>query len=790
MAVVDLVPVLARLVASARSDRDFRSRFWAWLDAEAEGPLGPLLSDMERLWAGIGAGPTLAQAQGALRRLDGLDHARRAEAILARVADVYGRRPDCDVVLVAGLRRPEGYSRFDRGRNTVFVALDHPAALADVDHFEVILAHELTHALRDPTPEVQVDYGGWSAMSHDDFVARYPFREHFVSEALATSFSERAYPGKQARRYVFFDEDDYAWCERNRRVIADRILEALRRGESYRTFYAEESVAPGSPDCCDYYLGFHLGRYLLAHHAPADLVGRPASALLGATLEPFLAEWLGANAAVAVATSPALEPVESVAATAEQPDAVLDLAALAPEARNFYRDLLVESTSWPEEALQDERDLAAGVAAAGLTYGDAPYDVLAFPLALAPEDERYLRWVAEGLLRLIERVVELYRSSPAVRAYFALPAVVEELACTEPGFRPLAQVARFDCHWNGRSAKFIELNTHGTAGLVLSERLSALYRELPLAGQLLERHPAEPLRPVEALAVALRAAWTQARGTDAPPPRVAIVDWASVPTRSEQVQLAEALAAHELPTRLVEPSALSWDGEALRGDGAPIDLVYRRFTTLDLAERAAALEPLIAAYRAGAVVLFGPFASDVAHSKRLFAFLTDERWRSAFGMEERALIDAHIPWTRLMRPGPALYHDRSHDLAQLAVAERERFVLKPTEGYEGRDVLLGIETPPDRWAGEVERRMGGPHVLQEYVPTPRRTVLVPGPEGVRAEGRYLHLGPYLMGGRLAGFLARLSVERVLSAVSTERVIPSLLLRGRWRAEWDAELSHP
>ena len=295
MAIVDLVSVLSRLVTEARSDRDFRSRFWAWLDRESEGPLGPLLLDMERLWAGIGSAPTLAQAQGMLRRVEGMDHPRRAEAVWRRVEEVTGRTLDCDVVLVAGLRRPEGYSRFHCGKNTVFVGLDHPASLADVDHFEVILAHELTHSLRDPLAEVQADYGGWTSMSHDDFVARYPFREHLLSESLATAVSERAYPGKPERRYVYFDEDDYVWCDRNRRLIADRIVEALRRGESYRTFYAEESVAPGSPDCCDYYLGFHFGRYLLASAPPEQVNGLTSSSSMTKSVSGLPAERLFAR---------------------------------------------------------------------------------------------------------------------------------------------------------------------------------------------------------------------------------------------------------------------------------------------------------------------------------------------------------------------------------------------------------------------------------------------------------------------------------------------------------------
>jgi hypothetical protein len=184
---------------------------------------------------------------------------------------------------------------------------------------------------------------------------------------------------------------------------------------------------------------------------------------------------------------------------------------------------------------------------------------------------------------------------------------------------------------------------------------------------------------------------------------------------------------------------------------------------------------LIDAARAQAMVTVSSWASDVAHSKRLFAFLTHERWQCRLSPAQRALIAAHVPWTRMFSPGKTQFEGSRHDLKKLALAERERFVLKPAEGYEGREVLLGAETPAAQWEAEVERRFGGDHVLQQRVRAPLRKLLLPQGRHVNEQLRWLHLGEFVIAGKLAGLIARVSRELVLTATSEERAIPSFVL---------------
>lgn len=768
---IDLTREYAELVRASRSTIEFKARFWAWLDAQRRGgPLAALLSDMERHWSTVGQAPSLSEARDVLRQISARDHGTRAVEIGRRFAEVTGILPEVDVHLLVGLGRPEGYSRFDLGRNTIFIGLDNPNALGQADHFELILSHELCHAVRDPTPAVLADYGGTSTMTHDDFVARHPFREHLVSESLATAVSERAHPGRPDRRYVYFDDDAIRWCERHRRKVVERILLALARSEPYRTFYAEGSVAPGSPDCCDYWMGLHLGRFALRQGSAGELLRLPASTFLERYLQPFVDEFLQGDSTASGAVVPAAEP-----RSAQPHQEALVGASLAATVRQAYDEHAALLAWRPGLAAELDAQLTEALRCDGLEYGGRPWVVHAFPLLLSADEERHVRWATDGLLRLIERIIDLYRTDPEVREFFAFPPHLEALCCLDPGFRPHVALGRFDSYWSGRRLRFLELNVNGAAGWVLSEALGERALELPGLGELLERHGARYSPLTSRILEGLLSAWRQARGDAAEPQHIAIVDWDDVATTSEQRRLAADFTRMGVSTRVVHPRELRFDGAALHGPDGPIDIVYRRLTTLDLIQRHGELGPLMAAAHAGAVVTVGSYGSDVAHSKRLFAFLTHERWQSRLSPAERALIDAHVPWTRMFVPGTTQFEGRRRDLRELALSERERFVLKPAEGFEGRDVLLGSEASPREWQDVVDRSFGRNYVLQELVHAPLRRLRLPVGDQAVEVSRWLHLGEFVIGGQLAGFLARVSEELVLSAESQERALPCLVL---------------
>lgn len=760
MPILNLLADLDGLVQRSPTEAEFRSAVKGWVESLKQGPVGLLLADMKQ-WSGrVGPGPSREKVSDLVRALDAASYTRRAETTIGRFAEVMGVRPAIDIVLVAGFGRPEGYSRFDRGRNTIFIGIDHPRNLGDPRHFDVILAHELTHAVRDPTPEVLAEYGGSPGMTHDDFIERYPFREHLVSEALATSVSEVAYPGLPDGTYLFFDPEEVLWCDAHRGLIAERMRQALADSVDYGTFYHENVVAPGSPSCCDYYFGFHLGRFAERELSPAVLARLPARAFLDRFLERFVRDLV------------LRDPGE--------------IAAVEGAAAHAGRAFFAAYRADPERPVRETEALQAAVAREPLEFAGDPYEVYAHPLFLGREEVRRIREATEGILGLAEKVTGFYVADPAVRAFFGFPPELEALILAEPGYRPGIPCGRFDSYWDGERLVFLELNTNGTAGMNLAERVNDLHAALPGVRELLRAQGARRSHLRRRLLDALLAAWRQAspdlrspaRGREAPR-RVAIVDWSHVPTRGEFYHLQTYFRSQGVLTVVVDPKDLVYDGDELVTWGderLPVDLIYRRLTTEDFLTRFADLAHLGRAATDRRVVMVGGFRADVAHSKKLFAFLSDDRWSDRFTRDERRLIEAHIPWTRVLAPSRTFWRKRAHNIVDIALKHRESFVLKPCHANEGRGVVLGAETAADPWAKEVGERLGKGHLLQERIPAPTRTVPCPGPFGVRAIPLHLHLGEYVFGGRLAGFWVRVSEELVVSQRSRERTIPWYAVR--------------
>ena len=68
--------------------------------------------------------------------------------------------------------------------------------------------------------------------------------------------------------------------------------------------------------------------------------------------------------------------------------------------------------------------------------------------------------------------------------------------------------------------------------------------------------------------------------------------------------------------------------------------------------------PEEAAYRAKAVCVANTFRCKLPHKKAFFAVLTDERNAGLFSDEERAVIAAHVPWTRILADTDTVLHGR------------------------------------------------------------------------------------------------------------------------------------
>src|SRR4029450_5991868 len=160
----------------------------------------------------------------------------------------------------------------------------------------------------------------------------------------------------------------------------------------------------------------------------------------------------------------------------------------------------------------------------------------------------------------------------------------------------------------------------------------------------------------------------------------------------------------------------------LTADGQAIDLVYRRVLISDILSRADDCRALTEAYAARSVCVANTFRCKIPHKKAFFAVLTDERNAALFSDEEREIIAAHVPWTRILADTDTVMHGRRQRLMRLAEDHRESLVLKPNDEYGGTGVTLGWETSPADWYSALSNALNMPSgtwVIQERIPVRR-----------------------------------------------------------------------
>ncbi|HEV7658624.1 MAG TPA: hypothetical protein VGO55_02140 [Allosphingosinicella sp.] len=100
-------------------------------------------------------------------------------------------------------------------------------------------------------------------------------------------------------------------------------------------------------------------------------------------------------------------------------------------------------------------------------------------------------------------------------------------------------------------------------------------------------------------------------------------------------------------------------------------------------------------------------ASVLRSGKHLLAVLSDPSRGLPLRAHERAWVDAHIPWSRLL----------AADLADWVRANRRSLVLKPCFSMGGRGVSLGWECGRDEWDLAVDQALLTPSIVQERVVT-------------------------------------------------------------------------
>jgi uncharacterized circularly permuted ATP-grasp superfamily protein len=432
------------------------------------------------------------------------------------------------------------------------------------------------------------------------------------------------------------------------------------------------------------------------------------------------------------------------------------------------------------------RELMDRMRAARLTFGDRPLCPFLRPFFLTSADEARVKRVAETMARLGERVAQAALVDPALLRHVRLTGAEERLVRIDPGYATASTASRLDAFLLPDSLKFAEYNAESPAGLGYSETLAEIFAGLPIMERFRERFQTRTYALADAILDALLASYRE-WGGDAKPPTILITDWREVPTWTEFEMLRDRFIGRGVPTVVADPRDLVFDSATatLTAHGQAIDLVYRRVLISDILAREAECRALIDAYTQQAVCMANTLRCKIPHKKAFFAVLTDERYESLFTDDELAVIEAHVPWTRVLADTRTKHGDQVIDLLPHVRRHREQMVIKPNDEYGGSGVTLGWETTASQWDAAIERAIvdasrgddGVSWVVQERIPVRREPfpVFDAVSERVVMREMLVDFAPYLFRGKLAGFLTRLSASGLANVTSGGGQVPAFVV---------------
>ncbi|MGC2768083.1 MAG: hypothetical protein WB607_21435 [Candidatus Acidiferrum sp.] len=448
----------------------------------------------------------------------------------------------------------------------------------------------------------------------------------------------------------------------------------------------------------------------------------------------------------------------------------------------LLRPLLKKSPDLAKNFLEEVR-------AAKLTFGTRVHCPFLRPVFLSPQDEERVRRVAETIASIAERLTSAALQDALLFQQFHLRPEEQALVRMDGGYAPASAASRLDAFLLPESLKFTEYNGESPAGAGYSESLSDIFRGLPMMEEFKKRFEVHSYPLSAKLLDALISTYVD-WGGKAKRPQVAIVDWKEVPTWSEFEILKDRFERMGIPVELVDPRELEFDGQRLLANGKSIELLYRRVLINDIVARPKDCEAIVKAHASGTVCVANNFRCKIPHVKAFFAVLTDEKNARYFSIDERELIQRHIPWTRVVDDVKTEYDGEPIELLEYIRKHQKNLVMKPSDEYGGKGVTLGWETEKKEWEAAIEQALPGAKaakaqgcwIVQERIPMRRGTFPYIGQANkVEFKNMLVDFAPYLFRGRVAGYLTRLSSTSLANVTSGGGQIPSFRVEPK-RAE--------
>lgn len=404
----------------------------------------------------------------------------------------------------------------------------------------------------------------------------------------------------------------------------------------------------------------------------------------------------------------------------------------------------------------------------GLTFGGRALCTVLRPRLTTPAEVGMLQARIVPLMRAFQKAWERAREDRAFRGQFGLLDWEEVLLGDPLRYAHPSPTSRLDFFYvpgSSGSLGLTEYNGETPAGAAYCDALARAFLDAPVTRAFARTHDLFTYPCTPGVVGAVLSAWEEFSGSRRAP-RIGILDWDDVPTRSEFELYASHFHALGLEAVIDDPRRCEYRDGRLWSHGAPIDLIYKRVLISELVETCGMAHDVVRAVREGAVCMVDGFHCKVLHKKASLAVLSDEANAGLFTRAELDAVHACIPWTRVVAERHTTHAGRPIDLVPWMHAHRERLVLKPNDDYGGKGITLGWTVDEGEWATAVQEALRAPFIVQERVPIPSEPYASWADGALQTYDRMLDTAPFVTNGQyMEGILTRLSTARLLNVTA-------------------------
>jgi hypothetical protein len=323
------------------------------------------------------------------------------------------------------------------------------------------------------------------------------------------------------------------------------------------------------------------------------------------------------------------------------------------------------------------------------------------------------------LAEILDRVEAMVFASPPLLNRLQMLPAEKMLAAVPCGYSRFNVTASIDVNMGAANIKNGSLILQGInackpAGLAYANLLAELFLELPIVKEFKRnRYKLSKLGGTKVLLQAIQAAWREFDHGKTKP-TIAIVEMGQEPGAavSEGHLIAESLSQQGAAVRLIPPERLQYSGGKLHSGDFAIDVVFRRVLTRELLTRFELSHALLEAYRNQSVCVINSFRSEFAQRRSLFDLLTDETVTAGLSTADRKLIQAIVPWTRIVSARKTKHFEETIDLPEFILRHREELTLLPMEDGTDQPIYMGKAMNPLAWDRAVHQALRSPYVVQ------------------------------------------------------------------------------